>query len=263
MSTSELILPEADHKRARPYQAPVIQASNDATTLMQIVERAMREPNFDMDKIHQMLALKERWDANEARKAFTVAMAAFKADPPKILKNKHVAYRNNKGGLTEYDHATHSEVTEKIAAGLGQHGLSHRWNVVQDKGAITVTCVITHSHGHSEQVTMTAGADDSGSKNSIQAIGSAVTYLQRYTLLAATGLTTAEMDNADSDGKDTEDRPETIGPGQLQELEKLIVEVGADKAKFLAYLKVNSLDEILVRSYAMAKSALESKRSKK
>jgi hypothetical protein len=39
----------------------------------------------------------------------------------------------------------------------------------------------------------------SGSKNAIQAIGSAVTYLQRYTLLSATGLAAK---NGDNDGAD-------------------------------------------------------------
>ena len=45
--------------------------------------------------------------------------------------------------------------------------------------------------------------DTSGSKNSIQAISSAVTYLQRYTLLAATGLSTSELGNLDNDGRGT------------------------------------------------------------
>jgi hypothetical protein len=242
--------------KREPPQPP----ASDVGALMAIIDRAATDPNFDPARLMQLLEVKERWEATEARKAFTVAMAAFKADPPKIVKNKHVSFTTSKG-TTAYDHATHSEVTEKIAAGLGQYGLSHRWNVEQSDGRIRVTCIITHSLGHAEQVAMTAAADDSGSKNSIQAIGSTVTYLQRYTLLASTGLTTAEMDRADDDGKGGGE-PETIGPGQLKELEKILGEVKADKAKFLAYLKVDSLDKILVGSYAAAKSALESKRNK-
>lgn len=182
--------------------------TSDLGALMAIIDRAATDPNFDPARLMQLLEVKERWEATEARKAFTVAMAAFKADPPKIVKNKHVRFQTSKG-VTEYDHATHSEVTEKVAAGLGAHGLSHRWNVEQSEGRIRVTCIITHSLGHSEQVQMTAGADDSGSKNAIQAISSTVTYLQRYTLLAATGLTSAEMDADDDDGagSDGDNRP--------------------------------------------------------
>lgn len=63
---------------------------------------------------------------------------------------------------------------------------------------IRVTCVLTHSRGHSERVWLQAARDDSGNKNSIQAVGSTVTYLQRYTLLAATGM--AVQDQRDDDG---------------------------------------------------------------
>ena len=41
---------------------------------------------------------------------------------------------------------------------------------------------------------MTALADKTGSKNAVQAIGSTVTYLQRYTLIGALGITTADDD---------------------------------------------------------------------
>jgi hypothetical protein len=60
--------------------------------------------------------------------------------------------------------------------------------------------------GHSEETTLRAIPDTSGSKNSIQAIGSTVTYLQRYTLLAAVGMAAAGMDN-DGRAADEEQKP--------------------------------------------------------
>ena len=233
-------------------------AQSDSSAIMNIIDRMSREPNFNIESVQQLLALKREWDANEARKAFVAAMAAFKANPPKIVKNKHVRFQTEKG-VTEYDHATHSEVTEKIAAALGAHGLSHRWNVEQSEGRIRVTCIITHSMGHSEQVALTASADDSGRKNSIQAIGSAITYLQRYTVLAATGLTTADMDKTDDDGRGT-DRPERISDMQIADLEALITEVGANRAKLLRYLKVDDLPAILASNYSTVVKLLEAKR---
>ena len=49
--------------------------------------------------------------------------------------------------------------------------------------------------GHSESVTLSAPPDDSGKKNNIQQIASTVTYLERYTLLAATGTAVKEQDD--------------------------------------------------------------------
>lgn len=194
---SDLILPIERVERARPHQPLTIQG-NDAATLMQIVERAMREPNFDIDKITQLLALKERWDANEAKKAFTADMAEFKKNAPIIYKNKHVGFDSKRtGGSTSYDHATHDEVTFKIIPGLAEFGFSHRWVTTQPEGKVCVTCVITHRLGHSESQEMTAPPDTSGNKSPVQAIASTKTLLERYTLLGATGMSSRGLPDAD------------------------------------------------------------------
>jgi pyruvoyl-dependent arginine decarboxylase (PvlArgDC) len=210
-----------DKSRAMNAPAPA------NSTLLAIIERAANSPEFDLDRLEKLLVLKERWDANEARNAYIAAMAAFKANPPKILKNKHVAYRNKAGGLTEYDHATHSEVVEKIAAGLAAHGLSHSWGINQTVDGIEVTCAVTHVRGHFERATLRAVADESGGKNSIQAIGSAITYLQRYTLLSATGLTSADIE--DNDGRGMPEIPEA--PADAWISLKDAAELGTDALK--------------------------------
>jgi hypothetical protein len=86
---------------------------------------------------------------------------------------------------------------DAITAGLGVVGITHRWTVKQEKDVIWVSCVLTHELGHSEETTLMGAPDNSGGKNSIQAIASAVTYLERYTLKAACGL--AEQN--DNDGQ--------------------------------------------------------------
>jgi hypothetical protein len=54
---------------------------------------------------------------------------------------------------------------------------------------VGVTCFLTHRMGHKDDGTyIEAPADTSGKKNAIQAVGSTITFLQRYTLLAAVGL---------------------------------------------------------------------------
>ena len=90
---------------------------------------------------------------------------------------------------------------------LSAVGISHKWKMCQSP-EISVTCVLTHEMGHSEETTLKASPDTSGSKNSIQAIGSTVTYLERYTLLAAVGLAAAGMDN-DGRAADEEQKPKT------------------------------------------------------
>lgn len=176
-----------------------IPQSRDVTTLMNIIDRAMTAPEFDLARMVGLLELKERWDASEAKRAFAAAKVAFKRNPPDILKNKHVSYNQ-----TEYDHATHDEVTGKISERLAEYGFTHEWKMVQSQNSITVKCILTHVAGHQEEVELTSQHDGSGGKNSIQAISSANTYLQRYTLLAVTGMSTREMGINDDDGRGTE-----------------------------------------------------------
>lgn len=163
---------------------------SDSNSIMAIISRAATDPTFDVAKLDHLLAVKERWEKEEARKAFVSALNAFKADPPEIFKNKTVSFKD-----TKYKHASLDQVSISIASRLAEHNLSHRWNVEQREGQIKVTCVLMHSAGHSESVSLVAGADQSGSKNPIQSIGSTVTYLQRYSLLASTGMAVQDEDD--------------------------------------------------------------------
>lgn len=155
-----------------------------------------------LDQMQGVLAVQKEWEANEARKAYVAAMSAFKLNPPDIFKSKSVGYTNRDGTFTGYKHATLGDVSDAITNGLAAHGFSHRWDTQQDEHFLTVTCAVTHSLGHSEVTRMTAHPDDSGKKNAIQQVASAVTYLQRYTLLAATGLATKDCP-PDDDGAGT------------------------------------------------------------
>lgn len=218
------------------------------------------ESNADLDKLERLMSLQERYEANEARKAYVAAMNAFKADPPKIAKNKHVRYSTRSGPDTEYDHATLDQVCDVIGKALSQHGLSFRWETSQaDDARISVTCIMTHELGHSERTTLRSMPDDSGGKNSIQAIGSATTYLQRYTLLSLTGLATVDQDD---DGKKGDGGP-TITDEQKAQLIALQKEVDADTSKFLAYFKVETLDELPAAQFPFAVKMLEAKRKAK
>ena len=229
-------------------------ATSTALTPLDMLKIAV-EKGTDLAQLEKLLDMKDRWEANEARKAFVVALNAFKANPPDIFRDKQVSYLTTKG-KTEYRHASLDLVSLAIGKALSEHGISHRWETHQEGAAIRVTCILTHELGHSERVTLQASADDSGGKNAIQAIGSTVTYLERYTLLAATGLATQDQDD---DGKDASNG-KTISLEQKNELIALIRETGTDTAKFLQFVGAESVDETPAVMFAEAKRMLEEKK---
>ena len=169
--------------------AVAVQQNSPVAMMMQALSAGVT-----VEQMQGMLAVQKEWEANEARKAYVVAMAQFKKDPPEIFKRKNVAFAG-----TSYNHATLGDVTTQIVNGLAEHGISHRWDTKQAGGKITVTCILTHNMGHSESTSLEASPDNSGKKNDIQQMASSVTYLQRYTLLAASGLATKDVE--DDDGR--------------------------------------------------------------
>ncbi len=150
----------------------------------------------DLDKLERLMALQERWEATEARKAYDAAFAAFKAEAVRIIKNRSVTA----GPLAGKKYAELFSVVNAVTPALSANGLSSSWQITKDeKEWIEVTCTIKHSAGHSESVSMGGPPDIGGAKNPIQARASTVSYLQRYTLKAITGL--SEQDDDDDGGR--------------------------------------------------------------
>lgn len=157
----------------------------------------------DLDRLEKLMDLQQRWEADAARKAFADDMARFKAKPLEIIKDKEVEYGEGRS-KTRYTHATIGNVVDVIVPALAEFGFSHRWDLEQRDGQVIVTCVITHRLGHCQKTTLMAAPDSSGGKNGIQSVISAKTYLERHTLLAATGAAT--RDQLDDDGERAEMR---------------------------------------------------------
>lgn len=191
----QLIEPTASIAVAQPAQA--------ATPSM-LLQLAVQQ-GADLDRLERLMALQIQWEERESSKAFTTAMSAFKCEPLTIFKRKRVGYETKEGDFVGYSHAELSDVTDVVGPAMAKHGLSFRWSIKQDPNRINVSCIVTHNLGHSEIVTMDAAPDTSGKKNAIQAIASAVTYMQRYTLLAVTGMSTKGMDD-DGEGAGNADR---------------------------------------------------------
>ena len=143
--------------------------------------------------------LQERIDEREARSyerdarnAFNRSFSAFKAEAVAIVKNVVV----KDGPLKDKRYADLFGVVGVVTPALSKHDLSHSWKLTKDEPAwMEVTCTIRHALGHSESVSMGAAPDTGPGRNAIQARGSAKSYLERYTLLAATGMAAGGTDD--------------------------------------------------------------------
>jgi len=197
-------------------EVPAVQ-QNEPAPILSMLQRIMTDPTVAIDRINQAFDFYQRVEAAEAKKAFDAAMAAAQAEFGPIVKRHLVSFGE---GKTSYKHEDLFDIDAVVVPVLSTHGISRRYRGTSKPGEpVSVTCVITHKLGYSEETTLSAGADQSGGKNGIQAIGSTVTYLQRYTLKLALGLSAGR----DNDGNSAGAAPrETISEKDAQELAERI-----------------------------------------
>ncbi len=225
-------------------------------TPMDMLDRAVAQ-GANVEVLEKLMSLQERWEKNQARKAFDNAMAEAKAEIPVILKNRQVGFDSKKAGAarTDYKHEDLAEIARTVDPILASHGLSYRFRTSSvPNEPITVTCIISHRGGHSEENSLQCPRDDTGNKNSIQQIGSTLTYLQRYSLKAALGLSAS----SDDDGKAAGDAS-TISVEQVETLRAAIVETGADLPRFLGWAAIEKLEELPAAKFEPAKRLLMQK----
>lgn len=239
-------------ERERGVRMETLPAKTNQSPIDAMIATAL-DQNVDLSRLEKLWELKMKWEADNARRAYIEAMAEFKKNPPEIEKDRHVKFATMKG-VTEYDYATLFNVCEKINSALSEQGLTASWSTEQKEGIVKVTCRITHILGHYEETSLMSGKDDSGGKNSIQAIGSVITYLQRYTLLALTGLATKDQDN---DGAVV---TAYIDEKQLSTIVDYINEKNVSEVQFLKYMGCETLKEIPAADYQKAINALKAKK---
>lgn len=181
-------------------------------TPLQILDRAVAR-GASVDELQRLMDLHERWQAADARRAFNEAFSSFKSEAVQIIKNQDV----KDGPLKGKKYADLFAVVNAVTPALSRHGLSASWKLTKDdKDWLEVTCTIRHVLGHSESVSMGGPPDAGGAKNAIQARASSKSYLERYTLLAATGLAASDTDT-DGNGGGGKPEPDAAGKKALEE----------------------------------------------
>lgn len=238
---------------------PALVAQSESAALISMIERAARDQSVDIDKFERLMLMKERVERQNAIKAFNDAISAAKGEIGPIVKNRTVDYTSQKG-RTSYKHEDFAGIAAAVDPVLKKHGLAYRFRSGQTGNRLVVTCILSHTMGHSEETTLEAAEDHSGNKNAIQAIGSATTYLQRYTLKLALGLASSH----DDDGRGTSGAStETITDEQAEQIKEAIERTGAELSRFCGYYKLQKLTDLPASKFDSAMQAIETSAKKR
>jgi hypothetical protein len=220
-----------------------------AITPMEMLNAAVTRGDA-IEKLTQLMDLNDRWEAAQAKKAYILAKSAFKANAPTVFKDME-----NKQYKSTY--SSIGNVVNTINAALSKYELDASWDYEQTESGIKVTCILTHSQGHSTSVSLSGPPDTSGSKNPIQQIKSTTTYLKLATFEAVTGIASKEG-NKDDDGNSAGSEP--ISEEQAKRILDLIDETESSAAQFCKYFKIAAVAALPADKFDAAIKALEKKR---
>lgn len=241
---------QAENVRQIEISGPVSQVpaqQSETSAVLSMIERVARDPAVNMDKMMQLMEWRKEMVADQRRAEFDEAMAAAKAEIPVINKNREVDFTSTKG-RTNYKYEDLAEIARVVSPILAKQGLSYRYRVTSNiNEPVTVTCIVSHRAGHFEEVTLSGGRDESGNKNSIQAVASTLTYLQRMTLKAALGLAASDDDDARSSDQPVEQHappPGSITAEQAAEIREALEAKGASEKSFLQWAKQKRIEHI-------------------
>ena len=228
----------------------------EPANILDIVSRAASDPNIDVAKTEKLLEMYERISVRNAEVSFNTAMKAAQEEMPKILRNKENQQTNSR-------YADLEKVNAAIVPVYTKHGFSLSFGTADCPiaGHYRVTCLVSHIAGHSRSYQADVPADMTGlkgnaNKTATHGFGSTMSYGRRYLTLLVFNIT---LTNEDKDGNQAGD---TLTDEQVANLEALLTETGADKAKFLRYVKVESLDQIPAKNYSAMVKLIEAKRGK-
>lgn len=200
--------------------------------------------NADLDKVEKLLALQERWEANEARKAYAKAFAIAQANILPVVKKKF-------NQQTKSNYAELANIIETAQPIYTKEGFSVTFNEGDSpkEGHARVLADVLHSQGHKEQYHLDVPLDGTGIKGNanmtpIHGKASSVSYGKKYLLCMIWNIPTA-----DNDGQ----KPVTKLPeGKLHIVRDLLLAKEMEEKKLIEFLKIDSLENLPESRYMEA-----------
>lgn len=237
--------------------APTMQVMSESGAILSMIERAARDPSVDVDKLRQLLDLRQQAESRQAEREFDAAMTEAQSKMGRIradLENSQT--RSRYASYSALDRALRPLYT---AAGFA---LSFNTHDGAAENFVRVGCQVSHKGGHTRRYQIDMPADGKGAKGGdvmtkTHATGSAVSYGMRYLLKMIFNVAVGEDDD---DGNTAGAEP--ITQEQAEMLLASIDEVGADIRKFCEHFKISGVAMLPANKLAQANQMLAAKRAR-
>lgn len=230
-----------------PHEAP--------SSIDHLLEIAVTSGN--VDQLDKLLEVKLKFEADEARKAYSAAMTEVQSKLPTIIKDRENTQTNSW-------YATLDQINKQITPIYTAAGLSISFGETEAKtqGWVRIEATVRHSLGHSERFARELPMDDVGlkgntNKTAVHAAASSSSYAQRYLICQIFNIATGFDDDGNAAGETF------ILQEEADELADLCGEISEDFYRdFLARMHVENFEEIPARHYGKALKWLQERKKR-
>lgn len=184
-------------------------------TPMTIISQMVTSGSMDVETVKGLLDIQKSLDLQESIRSFNRDFAMMRSEMP-IFKREKKAY------TTTY---TPLEDIMKLAQPvLSKYGFSASFSTSQiDAKAVSVTCDIMHRDGHSKSTSLIVPVEVvTKGMNSMQALGSAITYGKRYTISGLLNIVTADDQDNNGFAESARQAKPKISDEQMEKAKKAI-----------------------------------------
>lgn len=209
---------------------------SDETNPMALIAMAT-EKGVNVETLEKLMTLQERWEKNMAKKEFDRAMADFQGKCPVIVKEKDGG--NTSSGKVAYKYSPLDSIVRQTKELIKDCGFSYMVKSETKPEGVSVTCIVKHERGHSEESTVDVPL---GTKTNImsasQQVAAAITFAKRYAFCNAFGILTGDEDN---DGKKMDPQEqETNTDSMFKKAQEMILKEPAELTLLNYQQKISS-----------------------
>lgn len=212
-----------------PSAAPAPVAAQPVS-MLDIIDRASRDPSVDIDKLERLIGLKKDMEAQQARVEFDRAMVAAQGEMKAIRTDLENPQTRSK-------YASYAQLDKAIRPIYSRHGFAVSFNTgdAPRDNELRVLATLSHAGGHRQDYRIDMPADGKGARGNdvmtkTHATGAAASYGQRYLYKLMFNLAVGDVDD-DGNGADGQSDVERMGTGPRGADGRLMSNYSAQRAE--------------------------------
>jgi hypothetical protein len=222
------------------------------------MQGVLRDPNIPADKLDALWRMRKELLAEEHREAFDAAFAAMAAELPQVRRDGTVELVKDGKRLGLIKFARWEDMDKVIRPIMARYGFALTFTTApaDANGKLLIRGELMRE-GHSRIAEIPLPPDVGPGRNSLQAVGSAISYGKRY---LAEMLLNIVRCGEDDDGNGAVAGPVTAE--QAAQLAKLTAELNETEERFLGWSRTGAktFAEIPAREFVRLLNALNAKK---